>query len=106
MSTQFADVDRTVEDVIADLDLDELLRGAVPPPVCEWKTTGAGYAGKPPAQVEECCDAAAWLLACSCGCSAYFCVDHAEKVRRRLAPATAIACSTHRQAVTVDWHQL
>ncbi len=67
-----ASSERTIYDVQRDLDLDQLLDAAVPPPTCEWQTTeGAEPCGAP----------ATWILSAACGHSSYYDDAHAEALR-------------------------
>lgn len=54
--------ERTLDDVITDLDLDERLRDAVPPPTCEMYVDNA-----------PCGAPAAWVHVPTCGHGVYSC---------------------------------
>ena len=50
-----------------DNAIDEMIDGAVPPPVCEWQEGGAP---------KPCAAAATWLCVMACGHSFYYCDEH------------------------------
>lgn len=98
--------ERTVEDVRRDLDLDDLLRDAVPPRSCEARAReGAPECGKP----------ASWFSWASCGHDAYYCEACYQQIRRREAEyereghAVEWRCPLHPRpfpVVTIEWRSL
>lgn len=91
---------RTIADIRADLDLDDALKNAVPPPRCEKRRHGT----------ETPCGAlASWLVVASCGCARYFC----EACRMRTlhdSARTFLYCDLHGAEpvvlTSVEWRPL
>lgn len=75
--------ERTIYDVQRDLDLDDMLRDAVPPPTCQWHVNGGDECGRP----------AHWLLVLSCGHSFYYDDPHGQMMHAALHMINA-ACIT------------
>lgn len=96
--------ERTLDDVITDLDLDERLRDAVPPPTCESEPDGV-LCGEP---------AVALAILHPCACSLYLCASHASEIARAISisrfgneiPRGFLYCwghaSLHREPIMVD----
>lgn len=96
MSTQTPE--RTIADVIEDLNLDDALRDAVPPPVCETRVP-SGPCGK----------LATWLGTATCGHDIYACPGHHDRVERLAAdPLAMLSCHRHDSPVeiSVTWTAL
>lgn len=72
--------ERTIYDVQADLDLDDMLAAAVPPPACEWQTKTADDTFDP----ETCGAPATMMMSLSCGHSYYYDDEHGEIMRAQL----------------------
>jgi hypothetical protein len=86
---------RTVEDIRADLDLDEALRDAVPPPTCGGRLPPSnGICGAP----------AVWLLFLStCGHGVYMCAAHRARLERAQDdPGFSANCGDCRPNRSVD----
>ena len=84
MSTQTPE--RTIADVIEDLNLDDALRDAVPPPVCEVQVKRDGpLCGKP----------ATWLASGSCGHDSYYCAPHHDQITGRVTDGATMLCEEH-----------
>lgn len=90
--------DRTLYDVQRDLDLDDMLDKAVPPPTCEWQTTR---------DEEPCGVPATWIMSLSCGHSYYYDDEHVAEMRRVAERPGQNACNNpgaprHRPMVRVS----
>ncbi len=81
--------ERTIYDVQRDLDLDDLLKDAVPPPACQWQEEYRG---------PECGAPAHWLLVLSCGHSFYYDDPHGKSMHHALHNIAAAACITDDRA--------
>jgi hypothetical protein len=105
MATSIAPVDRpqratvrTVYDVQRDLDIDDLLSDAVPPPTCEWKRqTDPVPCGAP----------ATWIMSLSCGHSTYLDDEHYHAAVDGFRGSSRFACSNpnppiHKPMIFVD----
>lgn len=103
MSVQLAP-DRTLDDVVRDLDRDAVgdLLDSVPPPTCEvhlGKTLDSPLCGKP----------AAWMTKASCGHAAYYCAGCHDHAKRQLDKRDARPmCPMHSPIVeiTIEWIKL
>lgn len=96
MNTSTPTIDRHITEGQLDLDIDEMLDAAVPPPSCEWRDKGA----------EPCGDPATWIMSVSCGHSYYYDDEHGERMMRALGGHEKLGCDnpaapTHRRPAFV-----
>lgn len=88
--------ERTVSDVRADLDLDDALNDAVPPPPCEIY---AGKRGGP-----RCGRPASWLAVPACGCAGvYYCAPCRDLLELNILHGARVKCGQCRAAISIDW---
>lgn len=97
MGTQAPTPERTIYDVQRDLDLDDMLGAAVPPPTCEWQRKGEEPCGAP----------ASWIMSLSCGHAFYYDDEHVEEMKKVIAGPGRNACNApfapkHRPMMIVE----
>ena len=91
--------ERTIYDVQRDLDLDDMLDAAVPPPSCEWCVDVHTH--------ELCGSPATWIMSLTCGHSAYFDDEHVDEMKKIIAKPGKNACDNpsaprHRRMMIVE----